>query len=322
MGNGKIALMQPIFNYIITIHNKEDLIEKVLTSVIKCCNNNSFIYPVLDGCTDRSEEIIDKIIKENAAVKIMKIHTPDVHETKSINAGLRNSNQKKYGFNIILQDDVIIKDFKIEEKIEYIYKWSKKPLGIVSFRMGANFKKNWLTNEENMPFKDFIENICGHGSVSTKIVMPGQFNYRAFPFKSPICVPCDVINKFGVLEEKLSPHTYDDVEYSLRLIKAGYKNGVFALKFHSEKEWGGTRRIQQNVSEVQKRNINFIRNNYADAINEKELYGIDMKTYNTPYYSVWRININNVFTIIKHRVKLVLYLAKIFFKKLIKYGNR
>jgi len=313
--------MKPVFNYIITIHNKEDLIEAVLNSVIKCCHNNSFIYPVLDGCTDKSEEIIDKIILENDAIKIRKIHTQDVHETKSINAGLQNSDQKKYGFNIILQDDVIIDDFKIEEKIEYIYNWSKKPLGIISFRMGAYFKKNWLTNEENAPFNNFIENIYGHGAIGTKIILLGQFTYRAFPFKSPICIPCEIINQFGIFEEKLSPHTYDDLEYSIRLIKRGYKNGVFALKFHSKKEWGGTRRIPQNVIEVQKRNINFVRDCYANLNDEKELYGVDIKTYNTHYYSIWKLNINNIFTIINHSLNSFFHLPKILFKKVIKYGN-
>ncbi|MEO6221281.1 MAG: glycosyltransferase [Ginsengibacter sp.] len=313
--------MKPIFNYIITIHNKEDLIEDVLNSVIKCCRDNSFIYPVLDGCTDKSEEIIDRIILKNDSIKITKIHTPDVHETKSINAGLLNSNQEQHGFNIILQDDVIIDDFEIEQKIEYIYKWSIQPLGMVSFRMGANFKKNWLTNKENAPFKNFTENIYGHGSISTKIILLGQFNYRAFPFKSPICIPCEIINQLGIFEEKLSPHTYDDLEYSIRIIMAGYANGIFALKFRSRKEWGGTRRIQQNVIDVQKKNIKLIRDSYANLNDKKEFYGVDMKTYNTVYYSFWKLSMQNVFTLIKSRLNSFFYLPKILFKKVIKYGN-
>ncbi|MDQ6901438.1 MAG: glycosyltransferase [Bacteroidota bacterium] len=313
--------MQTVFNYIITIHNKEDLIADVLHAVIKCCNVNSVIYPILDGCTDRSEDIIDQIIQENSSVKIIKVHTPDVHETKSINAGLLRSDQTGHGYNIILQDDVIIDDYKIEEKIEHIYNWSKKPLGMISFRMAANFKENWLINNESAPFKNFVENIYGHGAPGHKLTLPGQFNYRAFPFKSPICIPCEIINRFGIFEEKLSPHTYDDLEYSLRLIKAGFNNGVFSIKFRSEKDWGGTRRIHQNVLEVQKRNIDFIREHYADLNNNQELYGLDMKTYNTPYYSIWNINLNNFDMIIKHRLNSMLNLPRNLFKKVMRYGN-
>ena len=307
--------MKPVFNYIITIHNKEDLIASVLNAVINCCGENSFIYPVLDGCLDKTEEIIDKVALQNPAIKIKKIHTADVHETKSINAGLQNSNQKEYGFNIILQDDVIIDDFNIEEKIEYIYNWSKKPLGIVSFRMGANFKNNWLTSGESAPFKDFVENIYGHGTAGAKIIFSGQFGYRAFPFKSPVCIPCDIVNQFGVFEEKLAPHTYDDLEYSIRLIKAGYQNGVFALKFHSKKEWGGTRRIPQNVMDVQKRNINFIRSWYADLNNQKEICGVDMQTYDTVYYSIRKLSLYNIFTLITRQLHSFFDLIKRYLKK-------
>ena len=298
--------MNPIFNYIITIHNKEDLIESVLNGIIKCCHENSFIYPVLDGCTDGTEEIIDEMILKNDSVRIRKIFTPDVHETRSINAGLHNSDQKHYGFNIILQDDVIIDDYYIEEKIKYIYGWSKKPLGIISLRMAANFKKDWLTSGESIPFNNLCENIYGHGTIEGKIILEGQFTYRALPFKSPICIPCEIVNQFGYLEEKLSPHTYDDLEYALRLIEAGYINGVFAIRFHSKKEWGGTRRKQQNVSEIQKRNINFIRDWYGKMNDERALYGGDMEIYNTIYYQR-KISINNRSILVKHKIMSFLH---------------
>ena len=48
------------FNYIITIHNKEHLIRKVLNGVKNSMTENSVIYPVLDGCTDNTEHVIDE----------------------------------------------------------------------------------------------------------------------------------------------------------------------------------------------------------------------------------------------------------------------
>ena len=301
--------MNPVFNYIITIHNKEDLIESVLNGVIKCCRGNSFIYAVLDGCTDKTEEIIDEVILKNNFVRIRKVFTPDVHETGAINAGLRDSDQEHYGFNIILQDDVVIEEYDIEEKVRYIYDWSKTPLGIISFRMGANFKKDWLRSGESTPFNNLCENIFGHGTLGARIILENQFAYRAFPFKSPICIPCEMVSRFGILDERLSPHTYDDLEYAIRLIKEGYRNGVFALRFRSQKEWGGTRRKQQNVTGVQKRNIDLIRNWYREMEGEKEFYGVDMKIYNTVYYKR-NINLNTLSILIRHKVLSFLYLLK------------
>ena len=70
-----------------------------------------------------------------------------------------------------------------------------------------------------------------------------------------------------------------------------------------------------------KRNINFVRDCYANLNDEKELYGVDIKTYNTHYYSIWKLNINNIFTIINHSLNSFFHLPKILFKKVIKYGN-
>lgn len=259
--------MTPIFNYIITIHNKEDLIETVLNAVIKCCNENSFIYPVLDGCTDKSEEIVDKIIKENPSVAIKKIIVNDVHEILSINAALKVSNQSTEGYNIILQDDVILSDYRLEKKVVQLYKKIGPQLGYVSFRLGANLKPDILKSTEGSPFKDYIENAFGHGTAKSKILLPGQFAFRKVAIKSPVCLPTLIVNKYGVLDENLSPCFHDDTEYCLRISLAGYKNGVFGIQFHSDLEWGGTRktandRLYQHIV----KNMDYIRTKYKDQL--------------------------------------------------------
>src|SRR5690242_7148914 len=260
--------MTPIFNYIITIHNKEDLIERVMNAVIKCCNEKSFIYPVLDGCTDKSEEIVDKIIKENPSVAITKIIVNDVHEILSINAALKGSNQSIEGYNIILQDDVILSDQQIEKKVVQLYKKMGPQLGYVSFRLGANLKPDILQSTEGAPFKDYIENAFGHGTPKSKVLFPGQFAFRKVAIKSPVCIPTLIVNKYGFLDENLSPCFHDDTEYCLRMLLAGYKNGVFGIEFHSELEWGGTRktsndRLYQHIV----KNMDYIRTKYQKQMN-------------------------------------------------------
>ncbi|MCF7795391.1 glycosyltransferase family 2 protein, partial [Patescibacteria group bacterium] len=146
------------FNYIITIYNKESLIEKVLEAVIRCCRENSRIYTVLDGCVDNSEKIINKIIQKNKKISITKVFTNDVHELLSINAGLKQAPQDGVGYNIVLQDDVILEDYDLESKIINLYKKRGDKLGYVSFRMGANLKNNILVSREAVPYSDYVEN--------------------------------------------------------------------------------------------------------------------------------------------------------------------
>ena len=259
--------MNPIFNYIITIHNKEDLIEKVINSVIKCSKGNSFIYPILDGCTDKSEDIIDSIILQNPTIPITKIIMNDVHEILSINAGLSVSDQKVEGYNVILQDDVVLHDYELEPKIIDLYRRVGSHLGYTSFRLGANLKKDFINNEESALFVDFIESAYGHAISNANVLLPGQFAFRNIAIKSPVCIPTSIINKFGLLDENLAPCFHDDTEYSLRLLRNGYKNGVFVINYESDLDWGGTReKPNPKYAEYIKNNINYIKNEYYDDI--------------------------------------------------------
>lgn len=248
------------FNYIVTIHNKEDLIEQVLMCVLLCCRDNSHIYPVLDGCTDRTEEIVDMITDTFAGVPITKVHTPNVHELLSINAGLRAARHEGDGYNIVLQDDVLLADFMLERKVNALYEWVGPRLGYVSFRLGANFKKEAALSNEAVPYTDYIENAYGHGITEAEVLLPGYLAYRTVPIKSPVCIPFGIIRSVGMLEERLAPYGHDDPEYAIRLIKRGYRNAVFALRIYSDIKWGGTRTTPHpELADIVQRNMNLIR---------------------------------------------------------------
>lgn len=257
----------PRFNYIITIHNKEDLIEKVITSVLMCCRDNSYVYPVIDGCTDKSEEIIDRIINTYSGAPIVKVHTGDVHELLSINAGLKAANQDEFGYNIILQDDVILADFHLEEKLIALYEWAGAQLGYVSFRLGANFSQDAATSNRSVPLEDYVENAYGHGLQNAEVLLPGHFVYRSVPIKSPVCLPTRLVKSVGMFDERLAPYGHDDTELALRLLRAGYRNGVFSIKFISDIDWGGTRTSPHpELNKIIIRNMDIIRELHKEDI--------------------------------------------------------
>ena len=316
----------PRFNYIITIHNKEDLIEKVLTSVLVCCRDNSFIYPILDGCTDNTEKIIDSIIEKYSNIPINKIYTSDVHELLSINAGLKSANQSGEGFNIILQDDVILADFKLEEKITKLYQWGDKKLGCVSLRLGANFATNIIESNELVPQQDYLENIYGHELPYAKTFKPNHFSYRDIAIKSPICLPFYLIKEVGILEEKLAPYGHDDLEYAIRCYEAGYQNGVFAIKFYSNLEWGGTRTtIQPEMRKIIRRNINNIKKwnkKSLEKIVEQKKDLIIYKIINTSTKETTKLKTTNqkesLNKIQQNDIKLILIKAKNYLKNRLK----
>ncbi|TAK71679.1 MAG: hypothetical protein EPO19_04395 [Betaproteobacteria bacterium] len=259
--------MRRRFNYIITIHNKEDLIEQVLMCVLICARDASHVYPVLDGCTDGTEKVIDRVIESFSGIPITKVYAPDVHELLSINAGLRAASQEGDGFNIILQDDVLLEDFLLEQKIAALYEWAGSRLGYISLRFGANFAKDAATSKVPVPLVEFAENAYAHFSDNSQIVMPGHFTYRHVPIKSPVCLPFKLVREIGLLEEKLAPYAHDDTEYALRCLSAGYRNGVFAIRFRSDLDWGGTRAKEHApVSPMIERNMARVREWHAKEL--------------------------------------------------------
>ena len=257
-------LNAPRFNYIITIHNKEDLIEEVLKSVLMCCRDDSHVYPVLDGCTDNTEKIVDSVINKFSGVPITKVYTPDAHELLSINAGLKAACQEGEGYNIILQDDVLLLDTNLEDKIQRLYQWAGFKLGYVSFRMGANFTKDAANSKDPVPYTDYVENAYGHGIRNSAMLPLGHIAYRTVPIKSPVCLPFKIIREVGMFNEKLAPYGHDDPELAIRIIKAGYHNAVFSVKFRSDVDWGGTRTTPHpELNPIIERNMNYIREWYA-----------------------------------------------------------
>lgn len=230
------------FNYIITIHNKEKILERTLAGVETCCSESSIIYPVLDGCTDRSEEIVQEFI-QRTKIKVIVTKTNDVHELKSINAALR---QIRKGFTICLQDDIILQEPDLEIKVENLY--SKIPsLGNVSFCRAANLRRTpFLKQLKQSGFKSLIEECDLVKAIhdfcpNAKDVDYEKFVFRMIAIKSPICISESVMKKVGIYDENLAPYGYDDHEYCLRILRAGFNNGFYPLRFISEPEWGGTR---------------------------------------------------------------------------------
>jgi glycosyltransferase involved in cell wall biosynthesis len=256
--------LTPRFNYIVTIHNKEDLIEKVLTAILVTAGGNSHIYLVLDGCTDGTEAVVDKMLSDWVGLPATKIYAPDVHEIKSLNIALRFAPQVGEGFNVLIQDDIILRDRNLEKKIISIYRHFNEKIGVLSFRHGANIDVD-ATNAE-IAEADLIESVYGQGIVETPLE-PGCAVSRMVCMRSPQCVSFETIRSVGLLDEKYAPYTYDDYDYAIRCIRAGLTNVVYALKISSKVEWGGMRRSPQpGVAAIMSRNRQYIYRDHAEFI--------------------------------------------------------
>ncbi len=251
------------FTYIVTCHNSEELIEKVLIGVILSARRNHRIVCVIDGCTDRTVEKVDHVIEMFPNADISMVATPDVHELLSINEGLRFIGAEHGdGYNIILQDDVILQSPDLEAQVEKLYATIPN-LGYVSFRLGFNLDAEQLVSSSGFFNQhDEIESVYGAG-VTLDGLLPGYFAWRTCPVKSPVCLPCKLVREIGMFNEELAPYAYDDLDLAIRATMAGYHNAVYSIPFESDVRWGGSRKPgHPDIMPVAKRNAAYIAAKY------------------------------------------------------------
>ncbi|MBX3052996.1 MAG: glycosyltransferase [Caldilineaceae bacterium] len=232
-----------MFNYIITIHNKQDLLPRVLEGVALCCSKQSKIIPVLDGCTDHSEEIVDEFIA-TSGLNVEKVITPDVYELHAINAGMACVTE---GFIMTIQDDVVMQEPELEQKISALCDEVGPTIGVISPRHGTNVRRvpflRQLRNSGLVPLIDEYERVTRpeEAPVMGERVDYGHVSYRMVAGGSPMIFPERVWKSIGRMDESMAPLMWFDHEYNLRSLQAGYRNAVFPLSFESEIDWGTMR---------------------------------------------------------------------------------
>ena len=94
---------------VLTVHNKEKLIKKVLKNIVKNTKQPYELIVVLDGCEDNSELIVKKYLNKSANKKIRHkiLFAENVFETKANNIGLKECSGN---YISIIQDDMLIKE--------------------------------------------------------------------------------------------------------------------------------------------------------------------------------------------------------------------
>lgn len=262
------------FNYIITIYNQEKILPETLQGVARCCSKDSKIIPVLDGCTDGSERVVDEFMADTS-LNVEKVYENNVHMLRSVNKGYTKVTS---GFVLVVQDDVVLDEPDLEKKIISLYNEKGPNLGVISLRLGANLKRTTLLRRlklgtlKPMIYEyDYIQSWDDHQEGVPRADYE-VFYPRDVAINGPNCIPECVWKKIGYLDEALAPFGYDDDEYCLRASRHGFFHGVFPLKFKSEIEWGGTRKdpkFAKYARHIHKRNRQYIFNKHKEYITGK-----------------------------------------------------
>jgi len=230
-----------VFSIILTIHNKEFLLTHVLNSIKLFTTGAYELILVLDGCTDKSEELVDLFIKQNPAIKITKLKTSDVFETKANNVGLKASSGD---YCVIVQDDMIMNEHGWNERL-------LKPVKSFSdvFAVTSQTAHNWTYNPQSMHqhMKEDLDDCWCDIIKYTELASRYTFSRDVFAVRhsanrGPLLLRHDVLQKLNYLDETFAPQDMDDHDLCYRAYKQlGMVAGCYWTNIITDYSWGGTR---------------------------------------------------------------------------------
>jgi glycosyltransferase involved in cell wall biosynthesis len=237
---------------ILPIYNRGDILDKVLLGIAESFYNENKLICILDGCTDNSEAILRNFILRNkidADIYFMN----DVHEITCLNYGLMKIKLMSPDENDLIftvQDDVILEEKNIDKVFENLYN-NESNLGYVSMRFGVKL----LPKENTFVEYDFIESEFGHWKQLNlshfKELKHLDFVKTEIAVRSPTCVQWKRYAEIGFYDPFLAPCGFDCHDFSIRMNKKSYVNGVYSLKYTSKVDWGNMRK--NNKTEVNSR---------------------------------------------------------------------
>lgn len=219
---------------VLTIHNKDFLIDKVLNSLIEnLSENTNQIIIVFDGCTDKSEEIVMGLIKNNNQKKFDFVYTDNVFETKANNAGLKKVDND---YVILIQDDMVINEKNFDLKMIKPFNSFDDVFAVTSF-VAHNNIYNEVTKQIN-----YID-IASKENSDRNI-----FYAREYGNRGPLMYNYQDVVKLNFLDEYFCPQNYDDMDISMRAFKElGKVSGLYWIDYVSDPSWGTTRQKNQNL---------------------------------------------------------------------------
>lgn len=261
---------------ILTIHNKENLIQQVLNGIFKNTTTNSELILVFDGCTDNSEEIALEFCKNYIPnnLKLKYTITDNVFETKANNAGAKLATGD---YVIFTQDDCVIIESRWNERLKFPF------LNFNDiFAISGNCTHNWKSNPNskhlhmnNLPDNCWSDILIHYDHKNNSNTDRETFAIRDSSNRGPLMMRHDIFEKnMGFDENNIYRQDLDDAEICTDVYKKfGLLSGFYSIKFKSDLAWGGTREngiTKQWLLYANQLNSKMFYNKHKDIIDGKK----------------------------------------------------
>jgi len=234
---------------ILTVHNKESLLQQVMSAILDAVSSQvKEVIVVLDGCTDNSENIVDSF---SSKCNLIKKYCPNVFETIANNVGLKSSS---CDYSLLIQDDMILNEKEFDQRILIPFQFDDV-LG-VSAKLSSNdeIRNNQIYFPDGSNESSFTDN---------------EFVIRDVAIRGPLMLDNFKLEKLNYLDEDFAPFIWDDHDLCIRGFRDfGWMCGFFKCNFLSDPSWGTTR-IKNNWKSAYQKNEQLIIQRHSSTLSIK-----------------------------------------------------
>jgi len=247
--------MNKTISVVMPVHNQENIVAQIVENIFIYSSENvcEFIF-VIDGCTDRTEEIIqDQVCRKLTNKPVRLLYANDVYETTSCNLGFK----KAIGDYVInFQDDMLVNEKDYDQRM-------LKPFDVVPELLGVTARDavNVRIKGDELDFYD----VFGKDVNSPRNI----FGIRDIINRGPILFDHQKLEALNYLNEEFIMFQ-DDTDLFLRAYQEkGYMSGAYVIGYESPLQWGSTRKNPHKAQWfglLEKRNMKYIAEKYRDLI--------------------------------------------------------
>jgi glycosyltransferase involved in cell wall biosynthesis len=227
-----------MISIILPVYQREDIIEQVLQGI---WDNSSALVKeliiIIDGCTDKSEEIVCKFIADRPfRFKYNVLYAPNVNEVLACNMGLKIASEP---FCMSVQDDQVITQFGYDVQL-------LKPMMMWSNVFAVTCSRAYDIYPRNTGGVYFGSMACIDYTPRT------VFAIRDIADRGPLLLRHTMLESLDYLDTEFAPISYDDVDICMRAYaKEGWLSGVYPMPLFGKYELGTTRRLGPSTNIIQ-----------------------------------------------------------------------
>lgn len=210
----KVAIITPAYN------KMEAATKPFLESLYKYTNPELFDLIVIDnGSNDGTSEYLKNFEKEHSNLKVI-YNTENLGYSKANNQGIEIALKSDYEYIGLLNNDILFTPNWLEDTLK-IFEYDSQ-LGMVAPRDAGRrkfFKKKLTSDNYILYYKDYLKRF------------KEPLKYMLEPLFSCVIVKRQVIEKIGLMDVNYTPAFWEDQDYCLRALYAGFSLATSNISF-------------------------------------------------------------------------------------------